>query len=305
VFKITGVRKLIQQYSPDQSFTRSGALTIIGNHDPAGRPRFSDYQSLSIEGVPVTPENAFSYLLKRGVFRVGLHLLCPNCEPKSWIHLDEVRTFSRCEYCGRDFNISEQLKHRDWAFRRSGLFGRDDSQGGGIPVALTLQQLTSALHGQVIAYTTGTELEPTIAKVQTCETDFALLTESLRDQTPQVVIGECKASGQIVEDDVRKLASVADALEASGDCEAFVVFAKTSPFRPEEIACCKAAQGKYRQRVILLSDRELEPYFMYERANKEFEIHRLGGSLEDMAQTTEDIYFDPKPKIQPAELNKS
>jgi hypothetical protein len=53
--------------------------------------------------------------------------------------------------------------------------------------------------------------------------------------------------------------------------------------------------------VILLSDRELEPYFMYERAEKEFVIRPSAISLEDMAQATQDIYFDPKPKnpLQP------
>lgn len=150
VFKIGGVRDLIRKYSPDQFFTRSGAVTAIGRLDPESRrPRFSEYRSLYIEGRAVTPEGAFSYLLKRGVFRVGLRLLCPNCELENWVHLDEIRTISRCEYCGRDFNITGQLKDRDWAFRRSGLFGRDDHQGGGIPVVLTLQQLQTALHSHV------------------------------------------------------------------------------------------------------------------------------------------------------------
>jgi hypothetical protein len=147
VFKIAGVRDLISKYSPDQSFTRSGAVTTIGRLDPAsGKLQFSGYESLYIEGQVVKPEGAFNYLLKRGVFRAGLRLLCPNCELESWIHLDDIRTITRCEYCGKDFNITSQLRDRDWAFRRSGLFGRNDHQGGGIPVALTLQQLQTALH---------------------------------------------------------------------------------------------------------------------------------------------------------------
>ncbi|NWG14866.1 MAG: hypothetical protein HXY20_15180, partial [Acidobacteria bacterium] len=116
VFKIAGVRELIRKYSPDQSFTRGGAITTIGRLDPvSGKPRFSEYQSLYIDGRTVTPQGAFSYLLQRGVFRVGLRLYCPNCELENWIHLDEIRTVSRCEYCGRDFNITGQLKDRDWA----------------------------------------------------------------------------------------------------------------------------------------------------------------------------------------------
>lgn len=139
--------------------------------------------------------------------------------------------------------------------------------------------------------------------MQKCETDFVLLAESLPERALQVVIGECKGSGQIMEDDVRNLSLVADALASSGDCEAFIVFAKTSSFSAEEVERCKAAQGKYERRVILLSDRELEPYFMYERVDREFEIQRSAVCLEDMVRATQNIYFDPKPKVQPAGPN--
>jgi hypothetical protein len=299
VFKIAGVRELITKYSPDKSFTRGGAITTIGRLDASGKLHFFGYESLYIEGRVVKPDGAFNYLLKRGVFRAGLRLLCPNCELESWMHLDEIRTISRCEYCGKDFNITSQLKDRDWAFRRSGLFGRDDHQAGGIPVALTLQQLQTAFHMRVLAYTTGTELEPAGANIEKCETDFVLLAESLREKILQVAIGECKGHGEITVEDVRKLALVADALSKDGDCDAFIVFAKTGQFSSEEVERCKAAQGKYERRVILLSDRELEPYFIYERAEKEFVIEHSAISLEDMAQATQNIYFEPKRKSPP------
>ncbi len=142
VFKIAGVRELIHRYSPDQSFTRSSAVVTIGNIDQAsGVPRFSAYERPFIEPrerQDLKPEDAFTYLLKKGVFRAGLRFLCENCELESCVHLDDARTISRCEYCGKEFNVTPQLRDRDWAYRRSGLFGRDDHQGGGITVALTL-----------------------------------------------------------------------------------------------------------------------------------------------------------------------
>jgi hypothetical protein len=85
----------------------------------------------------------------------------------------------------------------------------------------------------------------------------------------------------------------------NGDCDAFIVFAKTGQFSPEEVERCKTAQGRYMRRVILLSDRELEPYFIYERAEKEYVIDHSGISLEDMAEATRNIYFEPKRRIQP------
>jgi hypothetical protein len=221
---------------------------------------------------------------------------------ESWVHLDDIRTITRCEFCGNDFNITSQLKDRDWAFRRSGLFGRDDHQGGGIPVALTLQQLQTQLRMHVVAYATGTELEPAGASIQKCETDFVLLAESLPDRTLQIVIGECKSVGfEITADDVQKLALVADALTANHDCEAFIVFSKTGRFTPEEVMRCRAANGENKHRVILLSVRELEPYFVYERAKIEFAIRHPASTLEGMVQATHDIYLDPKTKPpQPA-----
>ena len=74
-------------------------------------------------------------------------------------------------------------------------------------------------------------------------------------------------------------------------------FRKQRHSRAAEIARCRAAQPDGRRRVILLSDRELEPYFVYERAAEEFEIDRTAISLEDLANTTHALYFDPKAKL--------
>jgi hypothetical protein len=72
------------------------------------------------------------------------------------------------------------------------------------------------------------------------------------------------------------------------------LFAKLAPFSAEEIAACKKAQDEGQPRVIMLSDRELEPYLLYELAEKEFVVHQPHAlSLEDMANASIDIYFNP------------
>jgi len=69
---------LIRNYSPSQSFTRSGAITTIRQEDPAsGKQGFSKYEGLFIEPGEqgkLTPQIVFNYLLTRGVFRAGLRL---------------------------------------------------------------------------------------------------------------------------------------------------------------------------------------------------------------------------------------
>jgi len=299
VFKIPGVRKLIESYGPLVSFTRSCATQIIGQNDPvSGTPRFEPYENLYIEyreAGKLKPDDVLRFLLKRGVFRTGLKLLCPRCDLEFWISLDAIATDVQCEYCGQAFNISPQLRDRDWAYRRSGLFGRDDHQEGGIPVVIALQQLHTLSHSRLL-FTTNMLLTPVTAEITDCETDLVFLSSDGYDHRVQIAIGECKTGGyEITADDVAKLTRVADALPADR-LDVFILFAKTAPFTDAEILRCRQAQSSHRRRVILLSDRELEPYFVYERTALEFDIRSTAISLDDLANVTHDVYFEPKRK---------
>ncbi|MFH0801507.1 MAG: hypothetical protein V2A78_03850 [bacterium] len=295
VFKITGVRELIEKYSPSKYFTRSGAKQIIG------KLNFPEFENLYIEkrrDGKLKLEDVLKYLANKGVFRVGLNFQCPNCELKFWLHLDDIKTIAECEYCGNKFNATSQLRDQYWAYRRSGLFGRDDHQEGGIPVALTLQQLDATLEPELMLYTTGMNINPITAPVNTCETDLVLITQTHNGRV-QLAIGECKTRGEKIaekaEKDVENLKKVADAFPPER-FESFIVFSKTHPFTENEIKRCQAAQVSGRHRVIILSDRELEPNFIYERTVLEFDIRESVISLKDLAKNTHDIYFEPKPR---------
>ena len=148
IFKIRGVRKLIDDYRPGESFTRSAAIQAIRDVDPCTqKASFDDHQSLYLvpqkgsvprKGGKLKPEDAFLYLLEREVFRAGLQFECPTCNLTFWVSIDNLGTKVLCEYCGARFNVTKQLRDRDWAYRRSGLFGQDNNQEGSIPVSLTL-----------------------------------------------------------------------------------------------------------------------------------------------------------------------
>lgn len=302
VLKIKGARSLIRAYNPDQSFTRSGAITAIRDADSTtGRVGFEDFESLYIEQrehSPLRPEDVLNYLVTRGVFRVGLQLKCPNCILDSWVHLDDVRTELPCDYCGFKFHIAPQLKDRDWRYRRSGLFGRNDDQLGAIPVALTIQQLSTALQDRALMYTTGLNLKSESAGIPACEIDFFMLVSGsiwTGKKLTQAVFGECKTSGNIDAKDFDNLKRIADLIDTE-ETQSYIVLAKTAKFTEDEICRARKLNGEYRERVILLSADELEPYFMYERSEERLQDNAYATSLSDMAAATRKLYFDGIPE---------
>lgn len=296
VFKPRGVRRLISRNSPLKAFTRGAATMLI--HNESGLTEHDTIASLDdvhLGNHRLTADAAFDFLLSRGVFRVGLELQCPHCTLKFWIAVDDLRSVATCEYCGEDFLIAMQLKDRDWRYRRSGLFGNDDSQHGGIPVALTIHQLTEGIHiMRLSAFSPGMLLS--LREGLSCESDFVLLVEEEGEtKSLQLVIGECKSEGgQVTQEDVNNMKAIAESFPAH-QIRVFIVFSKTGDFSKEEIDHCRTAQTD-PPRVILFSRRELEPTFVYMRAAKEFEIQGVAISLEGLARNTVDIFFDPKPR---------
>jgi hypothetical protein len=291
VFKLRGVRKLIEAYGPLQSFTRGAATSLIAQLDAESKPNFP---AIFIRGKQLTVTSAFDYLLEKGVFRVGLELTCSNCDLLFWLALESLKHEVICEYCGKSFNVTPQLKDRDWRYRRSGLFGKDNHQEGAIPVALTLQQLESNIRFlDSRLFATSFKLEPVSAKISSCETDLVSLSQDLSGRV-QLVIGECKSGGienEITEDDVRHLVTVANAFPPDR-VRTYIVFSKTGSFTQDEVLRCRNAQNELGPRVILLSERELEPYFIYEKTSKEFAIRKMGSSLQNLADVTNQVFFD-------------
>ena len=272
VFKVRGARSLIREYGPDQSFTRSAAEKHIGNFDETTkRMRFSDFHNLYIQPRTkknLTPNEVLEYMTARGVFRVGIDLRCPSCELSSWIHLDDIRTISTCTYCGYQFDVISQLKDRDWRYRRSGLFGRNDNQLGGIPVALAIEQLEASLFDRLLMYATSLNLASAGKLVEKCEVDFLAVVagvESFQDAPTQILFGEAKTGMEFDADDVRKLGKLADAVPKDM-ADVFIMFAKTELFTIKEVRAAQTLNSQHRRRVILWSVDELEPNDVYERS---------------------------------------
>jgi hypothetical protein len=306
VFKIPGVRRLLRTYGPTESFIKKGALQLIGGKDPENPgAEFSDHESLYIEQRPrevtkLTPDAVFAYLVEKGLFRIGAQLTCQSCRMASWTALDTLKQRVVCELCGHEHDATRQLINAKWHYRRSGVMGAERNAQGAVPVALTLQQLETSLHGLPRdIYSPSLDLKPRAGvDLPTCEVDFVwVIPESRGGRPPRTVVllGECKDQGPIglaeFEEDVKNLRRVADAFPRKR-FETFVVLSKLAPFTPEEVRRARTLNGEYQQRVILLTARELEPYMIYARTKREFpNIKGYGGTPEELAQTTSEIYF--------------
>ena len=117
-----------------------------------------------------------------------------------------------------------------------------------------------------------------------------VLPRTFPDKT-EVILGECKDEGGHVDaKDIGNLRQIADALPANR-FTVYILLAKLAPFSADEIALARSLNGPYQRRVILLTARELEPYQIYERTQKELGITSYGGSPEELAAVTDHIYF--------------
>jgi len=284
ILKITGVRALIERYKPDTSFKKAAALKIIGENN------FEDFKSLFVKGKSVTsPHDIFNDLVKLLIFRSGIKLACDHCKLSFWCSIDDIKTVTICQYCGKEIHITPQIENDGWHYRRTGLFGKDNSQEGSIPAILTLLTLDTILHSHEMIYTTATEITPGDQPDEQCETDFICLTKDHRTNNVQIAIGECKTRNDIEEDDVDKLLSVAERLEALG-LEVYIIFAKLCDFTQEEIDLCKKVNSQYKTRLILLTDKELEPYHLYDTTEGKDKFSRFTHDLEGIANVTRTLY---------------
>jgi hypothetical protein len=306
-FKIPGVRRLLKQYGPNESFSANAAWQLIGGRDPQNpRGSFADHKWLFIEprdwNEELTPKAVFAHLVEKGLFRIGVDLRCPTCALKSWIPLDYLQQDTKCQLCGAAFDATRQLVEERFAYRRSGVLGLERNIQGAVPVAVVLQQLSVVLHGlsNQTASAASYDLVPKDgSEGKCCETDFVYLARHPREAATDFIIGEVKdVGGTIDENDVRHLRVVAESLPQSR-FNTFIVLAKLGPFTEEEIALAATLNSNDRRRVIMLTDRELEPYDIYGRAEKELGEQLIAVSADDLAAITHKLYFEPRIGLNP------
>lgn len=304
VFKIPGARQLLKKFGPRDTFSRDTARdTIVGKTPEHPSGTFAAHTNLFLSPRPIntklTPPDVFTFMVDKGLFRIGVDLDCPKCGMSSWVPLDLLKQQTTCELCGRSYDATRQLIGSTWRFRRSGVLGAERNAQGAVPVALTLQHLGAALGGALrnSVYSPSLDLKPTAAPaLPKFEVDFIWLTNGYYPERAAVILAECKDQGPIKPEDfqrdVENLRRVADAFPKRR-FETYVLFVKLAPFTADEITMARTLNEPYRHRVILLTARELEPD-IFEWIKAEHGIDSYAESAKELAQVTARLYFtDP------------
>lgn len=281
VFKIQGVRKLISGFNPDDMIDRGAIFKTINNNN-----QFKAQSEMYIE--PRTeremrPEDVFRFLLRKGLLRTGVKLQCVNCNLEDWFSLNDLADTWSCRFCGHSDKTAEQLKDKNtWRYRKSGLLAKNNNQEGAVPVILTLWLFDHTFHHNS-TYSTALNLEFDGKK---CEIDFCVVHKSLHYNNTEMVIGECKsAGGRIEQVDVDNLVFVRNKMKGLG-INCYLAFSKVdNTYTAEELNLIRPLIQKHVP-VIILSNLELEPYFIYEgiaEAEKAKLFHAHPITLSDFA----------------------
>lgn len=141
-------------------------------------------------------------------------------------------------------------------------------------------------------YALSYTLEPKAGtNLPTCEIDYVMVLPRLYPKKAAIILGESKDRSRIDASDIENLRRIADAIPKHR-FDSFVVLSKLTPFSTDEVALAKTMNGPYLRRVIMLTARELEPYRIYERTERDTGIKpRSGGTPEDLADMTHKLYF--------------
>jgi len=294
IFKLPGVRNLIEDTAARKGITRNRAAQLI-------RDQIQDGNSIARRyGIHVRPAqnpgawayDIFDRLLTRDILRPGLVLSCPNCALDSWLPVNALRDQCSCDLCGHQFPIGPQLRSKgEWRFRLSGLFGRDDHQQGSVPVALTLLQLHRLLDrsGGILHWATALALQ---GQSVNCESDIVGV-HADQDGRTSFLIGECKTNLYVESTDIEKLVAAQHAISNAG-FSCYLIFSKTSPaFTDTELQQFRALRSDGCP-VILFTASELEPYYPYGSGESRRALPHLDPfTLDEMASNSAGRYLEP------------
>lgn len=309
IFKVTGVRKFIEETDPLRQQIKYDILEKIRDKT-AEVETFKNFENeFGLKGkTPLIPEYIFDEFIEHNLLQAGVEVRCPKCSLKDWIQLKEVDEYYVCKFCFEKSKFvevvepivikGEKADGVRWSYRLSGLLGRNDKQQGAIPVILTLLHLSNRIHFESDSfYSTALDLNfNKNGKVVKAETDLVVLdlAERISKEAIEILIGECKTGRSITREQVDNLVVVKELIEKSG-IKCHLVFSRTKgDFAKSEIFHFQRLT-KMGIKPLLFTAHELEPwwntYKFYKDTKQNFKIpieHPF--TFSDLAENSAYIY---------------
>jgi len=85
--------------------------------------------------------NLHNFLVKKGVFKMGLRLQCPHCLRNSWFPLNDIREKFICPRCLNNFPAIGNIDSSGWCYKTAGPFSVPNYADGAYAVLLTAEFL--------------------------------------------------------------------------------------------------------------------------------------------------------------------
>ena len=284
IFKICGVRKVLDRLSKGSTLTKGNIRDIVEDTNPDNynqinwRPEL--YEDLILrygQKRPLNFSTIFDLLLEKRVIRPGSVFECRSCSKREWYHVSEFTEEYTCRFCFTRQRVSFGSS-LEWQYKADGPFQIGDSAQGSVAVILSLWRFEhlSHLRGR---YVTSQKLTAQDTR-RKYEIDYAYVVMGMFDTSYELVLGEAKSFGEFTEDEVEKIAEIACRFKH----KPYIAFStlKDSFSDAERSRVRQLVDRGYR--VIALTREELDPYDLHERfraLGRPFAV-----SLEDLSLNT-------------------
>jgi hypothetical protein len=172
--------------------TVANVATLKWLNDASGGKSILQHELLGLlkRERPMAADNLMRALVRKGILRLGLRIICSLCETEGWFGLDEMAESLRCARCLRTFPFpSSHPPAKKWAYRTQGAFALPGFAMGAYATLLALRFLGPE-HDAEMSWYPGGEVGPENDKY---ELDFVAFRRRRfgRGQV-SVLMGECK-----------------------------------------------------------------------------------------------------------------
>jgi len=160
--------------------------------------------------------NIYSYLLSKGVFRVGIRLQCQNCSRKSWYQLSDIQDTFSCPKCLCRFPAVGNVNNSNWCYKTTGPFSVGNYADGAYAVLLALD-FFSDHRMRSLRLSPSFSFEAIDSQDKKLEADFAAFwQESLFGEVNNgLLFGECKSYNKFEKKDFKRMSQLAKSYPGS------------------------------------------------------------------------------------------